>query len=197
MDNPVFLTILTLNRFLFWIVFLITVLQFLRARDLVRFEILLMSGSVAVIITAMTLPTNQALDSWELIGAAALAGQPYFFFRLARHVRRIPKWVERAALTISIAAGLVIFATLEDRPVFVTAAVLAALVGLEFYVAWLFLRWSVATQGVTRWRSTLVSIASASFGVIVLMVGFALSVPEFIPAIEIPALLLITGCPLA
>ncbi len=197
MDDTLIPSILGLIRILFWIVFAMTLADFIRVRDRTRLEIVLAFGFAALIVTSITTQGKETAIDWKLPASVALALHPYIFLRLASHIKRIPFWVDRITLGGSVVWAIALPLTISDLPSSFIIAFLIFFVSSEVYAGSVFVRGAISAQGVTRWRSLLVAIGSGALGITIVLVGINGLYPEIQPALEPPALILVSISPLA
>jgi signal transduction histidine kinase/DNA-binding response OmpR family regulator len=166
---------------LFGFLFLSTLSQFVRRRDALSRDVMLIFGSMAMLfLLAGVSALVGTLPDWvNGIGIGFLLAQPFLTLRLADRVSPIPRWVMRGA---AFAFGLVALPlAVLPRPmqllwvlggvvVFVVTDLLAA-----YYLA----RDARRRVGSARWRLAAAATGSAmlALAILVAMVGRALPIP--------------------
>ena len=170
---------MSLQAFLEWftqgaivLLAVIVLVQWVRWRDRVSFDILLVFGSLAILlILERTLRLAQLEASWiRPLGISVLLAHPYLLMRVVSHFRPVSAAVQRIAavgLGLSLASAWV--AELRSPPLIVFAFVY--FVWLLGYVAWAFRLGAKAAGGVTHWR-----MLHAGWGALLLAIVFVLAV---------------------
>ncbi len=154
---------MSLQTFLEWVtqgaivlLAVIVLVQWLRWRDRVSFDILLVFGSLAILsILEGSLHFARVEASWiRPLGISVLLAHPYLLMWVVAHFRPVSGAVRRlaaAGLALSLAAAWV--AEVRSTPLIVFSFLY--FVWLLAYVAWVFRLGAKAAGGVTHWRMLL------------------------------------------
>ena len=151
---------------------IIVLVQWIRWRDRVSFDILLVFGSLAVLlIFERTLHLAHVEVAWmRPLGISVLLAHPYLLMLVVSHFRPVSGTVRRVAavgLALSLAAAWIV----EMRSVPLIAFAFSYFVWLLAYVAWAFRLGAKAAGGVTHWR-----MVHAAWGAVLLASVFVLAV---------------------
>jgi signal transduction histidine kinase len=159
---------------------LITIVNLVRFRDLIRLDIALPFGTLALnIILSRLADTRPAELHWvEVVGRGLLLLQPYFILRMVRYFRpvaRIMWWIALGGALISIGATIV-FPT--ETPTVIRLILVSYFIIVEGYTAVCFVLGAFTTRGVTRWRLRLLAAGTGSLAGFFLLAGFAVAFPS-------------------
>jgi hypothetical protein len=112
-----------LTQVTFLVIFVITVVQYLRHRHPARLEVALLFGilAVAILLQGVTRLTQVDLPWAELVGGLCILAHPYLFLRLAARFYPVPRWQQSLALAGLLGSGVLL---LRFAPPLPTAATL-------------------------------------------------------------------------
>jgi signal transduction histidine kinase len=153
---------------------IIVMAQWLRWRDRVSFDILLVFGSLAILlIIERAVPLASTHTAWiRPLGISVLLAHPYLLLRVVAHFRPVSRTVHRAA-----AAGLVLSllvtwtAVWPFRSPALVVVAFVYFIWLLAYAAWSFRQGARVAGGVTHWR-----MQHAALGALLLVAVFLLAV---------------------
>ncbi len=158
---------------LFGLVFVAVLVEYLRRRDPLSLDLVLVFGSVAALFLLALLPiVAGATPAWLAAAAAALLlAQPLFTLRLAARLRTIPRLVGPAALGGYLLTALPLAVLPAPRPLALTLAAVGVFVATELAAAAYLGLEARRRTGAARFRLALAASATALFAVAILAAG--------------------------
>src|SRR5262249_43364719 len=175
----------------------LTIWDYLRARDRPRLDIALMFGSLAaiVLLQGVALVAGSQPPLVRTTGALVFFAQPYFLLRLVHHFRPVRFGIRLVPLGGLITSWLVLVATPNPLPPPLPLFLVAYFVAVEGYAAVAFAEGAVSTSGVTHWRLLLSATGSGLLAAVILLAGLSIALPVAAgvtaPASRILAVLLV------
>ena len=155
------------------LVFVRALLTYLRRRDPLSRDVMLLFSSLAVLfvveVVRRTVGPPPALVS--NLAAVFVLAQPYLALRVVSRIRAIPRWVLPASLVAYAVTALPVLVLPRPLPVALTLAVLAVFVVEGSLAAAYFFVQARRRTGAARVRLVLASIGTASLAVAILIVG--------------------------
>ena len=165
---------------LFVAVFLRVLAGYLRRRDGLQRDVVVMFSAVAVLFVLAVL--RQVVgEPPRLVGVAAsvlLLGQPFLTLRVARRVGPVPGAVYWPALAGWLLSGMLLMLGGEVPGRWPQLVVIAVFVVTEIAAAWFLTRLALARAGAARTRLWLAAAATALFAVAILVIGAGSGDPE-------------------
>jgi signal transduction histidine kinase/CheY-like chemotaxis protein len=165
---------------LFAAVFVRALLGYLRRRDGLQRDVVLMFSALAVLFVLAVV--RQLLgEPPRLVTVAAsvlLLGQPFLTLRLVRRVGRVPGAVYWPALAGWVASGVLLAAGGEVLGRWLVLAVVAVFVATEIAAAVFLARLALARTGAARTRLWLAAGATTLFAVAILLAGAGAGDPQ-------------------
>jgi signal transduction histidine kinase len=172
-----------LTRFIYLIIAVITLFEFVAHRDETRLDIALMFGSFAVTVLGQQFALLTGSDArWlSLAQSVPLMMQPYLLVRLVDHFRPVPAWVRLAALGGMLVSVVALLFFPSPLPLAVLLVIVAYFVWAEAYAMVAFVRGARSTGGVTHGRLLLAAVGSGLVAAVILAAGL-LAIPALAPA---------------
>lgn len=190
-------SVISVIRWLYLLIVLITLGDFLRHRDRTRLDIALMFMAIAAAVTMLTLSTDGGWLWLNVVGAISVVAQPYLLLRLARQFQPIPRRMEVGSFVAMLCMAVVVLLPLSPRPFWLVMLAFIYFSFLEIYATAAFYRGALKTRGVSRWRLILATGGSSLFGAIIIMAGITVLWPDVIAAITPLALLCFALAPIS
>jgi hypothetical protein len=178
MDDPV---LQVLSRGVFVLVFSLTLLDFLRWRDLPHLEVAALFGGFALIIVLqlITDSTPIALPDWVTnVGVLAFLSQPYLLLRLLAQFRTVPRLQEAVAVLGLIASCALIVVFGSTLPIWATLAIVVAFTYVEGYATVQFVRTALISRGLSQRRLIAVALGSGCLAAVIGAAGAAAALPS-------------------
>jgi hypothetical protein len=167
-----------LTRVTLALVALLALVDFLRHRERVRLDVVLMLASLGIPVLVQFLPDSIGERRWvSAFTGMAIVAQPYLLLRLVEDFRRVFQpyvWVAIAGMVFSWVA-LIVF---PEPPPVVALAIIVYFEVVEGYAAFAFLRGTTATGGPTRWRLGFAAAGSLLLAVIIFLAGVEILAPR-------------------
>ena len=158
---------------LFALVFVVSLLDYLRRRDPLSRDLVAVFGSVASLFVVQFIGLIfGSTPPWLAAASAALIlAQPLFTLRLAARLRRIPRAVVSAALIAYLVTAIPLVALPRPIPIALTLAALGTFAITEFTAAGYLAAEARRRTGAARFRLGLASAATALFAAALLTAG--------------------------
>jgi signal transduction histidine kinase/DNA-binding response OmpR family regulator len=165
---------------IFGLVFVLALIDFLRRRDLPRFEVVAVLGSLTVLLLISDLLRLVGVNlPWlSLILALALFAQPYLLLRLVERFRPVPRFQRLIGLAGLVGSCLLLIFGGQQLPAPLTIAIVLAFVYVEGYATQALVRAALVTRGVAQRRLVLIAVGSALLAVVVVLAGTGVLLPE-------------------
>ncbi|MDE3074748.1 MAG: GAF domain-containing protein, partial [Chloroflexota bacterium] len=163
-----------LTQAVFIVLFLLTVIAFVRKPDRPHLEIAALFGSVGliVLVQAFTTLTHIAVPSSGLIGGLFLLAQPYLLLRLVAHFRLLPRLQHAIGLVCLVVSwGVLISSSGRALTAAGTILLVLAFAYVEAYASFAFVRAAVNVRGVTQRRLIAVAVGSGALTAVILLAG--------------------------
>jgi PAS domain S-box-containing protein len=172
-------------QILFAALTIITLVNYIRERSVIRRDIALMFSSlgVPIVIIALLESVGATKSTTNFVASFALLAAPLFLLRLVRHLQPIPPSILRATFIFAIVAwGLELLTILFAPPLSpaVEFAIILYFIVVNIYTMRIFLRGMPSSSGVARQRIYLAALGS---GLLALAFVIAL-VPVFVPILS-------------
>ncbi len=184
-------------RWLYLLIALITLADFLRHRDRTRLDIALMFAAITMAVALLTLPAGIDWPWLNVIGPVSVVAQPYLLLRLAQLFQPVPRRVQFGSLIALIIMVILVLLPFSPRPVWLVLIAITYFGFLELYATAAFFRGARRMRGVSRWRLMLAAGGSTFFGGIILLAGLTVLLPDLIDPITPLAVLLFALAPLS
>jgi len=168
---------------LFAVVFVRAVAAYLRSRDPLERDVMLVFSSLAVLFVLELLgrfggPPPAAV---ELGAIALLLLQPYFTLRLVSRVRAVPRWLLATTLALCLGTALPVLIQLSGPSPVVLMAAVATFVVTELLSAAFLAVEARRRAGSPRFRLTAAAVATALFAAAILAAGAeAGALPQYV-----------------
>ncbi|GGQ44830.1 hypothetical protein GCM10010166_11740 [Couchioplanes caeruleus subsp. azureus] len=165
---------------LFTAVFLRLLVGYLRRRDPLHRDVVVMFSAMAVLFVLAVL-SQVVGEPPRLVAVAAsvlLLGQPFLTLRVARRVGPVPAAVYWSAFAGWLVSGVLLILGGEVLSPPAVLVVVAVFVVTEVVAAWFLARLAVARAGAARTRLWLAAAATALFAVAILLAGAGSGDPE-------------------
>src|SRR5581483_1565482 len=166
------------------LIFVLTLLDFLRHRDLPRLEIVLLFGCLTLVfllsgVSRLVGPNASALGT---LGLVIFLAQPYLLLRLVEHFRPVPRLQHAIGLAgllgtwlLTLLAVLLLPRGQSPGPLAIGLVVLAAaaFVYVETYATVAFVREARVTRGVAQRRLVAIAVGSGLLGGLIVVLFLA------------------------
>jgi PAS domain S-box-containing protein len=157
----------------FFVLFGVTFARWWRRRTRLDRDVLLAFAPMAFLFTiSFVISVVPALGPLVNVSVAVLLAQPWLTLRLVRHFRELPRALLLTAFGFAV-LGTVLNAVLTSRVVPVLVFNVVGFLTLELVAAAAMWAESRRRIGVARWRLALTGLATAAFGVTILLSGIA------------------------
>lgn len=178
---------MTLQAFLAWLtqgsIVLLAILmavQWVRWRDRVSFDILLVFGSLGLLlVTERSLRFASIEPAWlRPLGITVLLAHPFLLLRVISHFRPVSHGLRRAAVagfTVALLPTWISASPFRSAPLIVFG--FAYFLSLLAYAAWAFREGAKATGGVTHWRMHHAALGAALFAAVFLLAAVMFLTP--------------------
>jgi signal transduction histidine kinase len=168
----------------FVVIGILTITDYLRHRDVIRRDIALMFGALALSFLIQDLiNVINVRNRWlSALPGLTLASQPYLLLRLVRYFQPIPTAVMRTAFISMIIVWVGIILADSLMPVWVIIATLAAIayfVVVNGYSMLVFVRGAFTAAGVDRHRLRLAAAGSGLLALALVWPILALILPDY------------------
>ncbi len=173
------------SQLVFLLIFLLTLINFLRNRDRAALEILGLFTCLAVIIllSGFTKLTGFSSPILTLIATFLLLAQPYLLLRLVTHFRPLPRIQHVIGLAyLAISWGLIGYMTAlqqKQLPPPLTLVLVISFAYVEGYAGFSFIASALNSRGVTRRRLIAAATGSLFLTADILLAGVMSFVPDW------------------
>ena len=178
MDDPI---LQLLTRGVFILVFGLTLIDFLRWRDLARLEVAALFGSLvpAIALQAVTDLTGFTMPDWAATASViAVLAQPYLQVRVLGQFKSVPTLQHVVALIgLLVSCGLW-FAFGANLPTWGTVAIVVAFAYVEGYATVEFVRSALTLRGLTQRRLIAIASGSGCLATAVVLSGLTTALPS-------------------
>jgi signal transduction histidine kinase/CheY-like chemotaxis protein len=163
----------------FLIVFVLTLIDVMRYRDLARFEVAALFGILAGVIVLQGLKTVlPATAPWAaLLTALLFFSQPYLLVRLLDQFQRVPPGQHIIGFICLVGSWVIVLVTGPDLQAWAISILALAFVYVEGHATFAFVKAAFSTRGITHLRLLAVAIGSGLLGLIILLLGLASVLP--------------------
>jgi signal transduction histidine kinase len=171
------------------VVFLQSFVTYLRHRDPVRRDLMLVFVPVTSLLVAEVV--RRASGVRELpavvgyVAVTALLAQPYLTMRLVRTLRPVPRWAMRLVLGTFLATTVAFYLLIDRSATLVTMAAVAAFFLVQGAAATLLVGEARRRTGAPRARLALAGVSTAALGLGLLVVGVGDSAHRAAPAMAL------------
>ena len=171
------------TRGVFILVFSLTLLDFLRSRDLARLEVAALFGGFVLVIALQLITdlTSTAPPRWASnVALLAFLAQPYLLLRFLGQFRAVPR-LQLAIAVLGLVLSCFIIVALgsaEQLPVWATLAVVIAFTYVEAYATLEFVRTALVHRGISQRRLIAVALGSGCLAAVIGTAGAAALVPS-------------------
>jgi two-component system sensor histidine kinase/response regulator len=172
---------------LFALVFVHAVVAFLRRRDPVQRDLLLVFSAVSALFVLQVFTTLR-LEPPEWLGIVAVAmllAQPYFTLRLVGAVRNVPRPLMHCALVAFVVTTAPILVDLDAVEGIAVLAAVASFVTTELIAATFLASEARRRTGSARVRLNLAAVGTALFAVALLAEGVQEAVPALADLVDV------------
>jgi signal transduction histidine kinase len=148
---------------------LLTLLNFIRYRDVTRRDVALLFGLLGLpfIETLISRISGQPMPSWaSVVGVVALFIEPYALLRVVNYLHPIPPIVMNVTLIGMLVANLTVIVFGNKPPAIAVLPLQLYFVGLNVYAAFGFVRGALKLQGVLRQRMRFAALGAALFAAV-------------------------------
>jgi signal transduction histidine kinase/CheY-like chemotaxis protein len=168
-----------ISHAVFVLLFILSVADLVRYRDLPRLEVVALFGTLAVvmIVDAAGRVLGKPDPTIALVMAMVLVAQPYLLLRLVHHFRPIPRPQHAVALTGLVVSWVALIAGGQPLAPWATALVVGEFLYVEAYAALVLLRASRVAAGVGRLRMIAAALGSAFLAGAILAAGVTVLLP--------------------
>ncbi len=168
------------SHLVFLLIFILSVRDFIKHRDLPRLEVVALFGTLAAVLAADGVGRLLGrLDPVvELVTAGVLAAQPYLLLRLVRHFRPVPQLQHITALSALAVSWLALLVGGNPPAPWAIILVLIAFLYVEGYSATVLAQASVTTGGVGRRRMIAAAVGAGLLAAAMLTAGIATLIPQ-------------------
>lgn len=176
--------------------FLITILagaDYLRYRDRVRLEILLLFAAISTVIFYITFGTGIAL---QLLATICVIAQPYLLLQLVQNFRTVPRQLNIGTITAAIIFVVWAIATVPNYSNPLIFGIVLYLIAIGGYVSFAFIRGAIRSRGITRWRLLLVFTGTNAFALTMFLVVLVTYLPKITPYLTPFAILIVFIIPI-
>ena len=157
----------------FFVLFGVTLARWWGRRTALDRDVLLVFAPMAVLFTvSFVTGLVPALRPLTIVSVAVLLAQPWLTLRLVRHFRSLPRALMLVAFGFAV-LGTTLNAVFASRLAGVVAFNIGGFIALELVAATAMWVESRRRIGVARWRLALTALATAAFGVTILISGLA------------------------
>ena len=174
-----------LTQILFLVIFVTTVIQLVRRPRQVNLDIALLFGAIAltIAISGILAALNQTPTAFlNAVSGSILMAEPYLVVRLVNDFTRVPAWIMRASeVGLALAVAGLFLIPQYPLPLGLALLYVAYFLALEVYAAVIFVRRATFSPGLTRRRMQAAAVGSFFFGLLILVAGFMLVVPDLTP----------------
>jgi signal transduction histidine kinase/CheY-like chemotaxis protein len=177
MDDPL---LQLMSRGVFILVFCLTLLDFIRKRDLQRLEVAAVFGTLGLVTVLQSftdVTSIQAPDWLQTAAVFAILAQPYLLVRVLAQFRPVPRLQRTVALVAMIVSCALYLPFGAALPIWGTLAIVAAFAYVEGYATLSFIRSALVHRGVSQQRIIAVALGSGSLAAIFVLAGIDASVP--------------------
>lgn len=176
MDDPL---VQLVTRGVFGLVFILTLLDFLRWRDLPRLEIAAVFGGLALIITLQVIAdaTGMILPTWTAsLSALAILAQPFLMVRVLGHFRRVPALQQVVAVVGLVVSGGLYVVFAASIPEWAMVVIVGAFAYVEGYATVAFVQSAFTQRGITQWRLIAIASGSGCLAALIVLSGLATTI---------------------
>lgn len=175
-----FLSVLT--RIVFVVLAIVTLAQWGRSRDRIRFDVAMIFISLALLIVIQGFEQTIGLEvPWlNMLGSLAVISHPYFLLRVAHYfhpVNTLNTLVSRGALVGLVISWLALIFTPSPLPIWLTLLLIAYFAVVEIYAALSLVRGTFTASGITKHRLQLASAGSGLLAAVFLVAGLQVVLP--------------------
>ncbi len=188
---------ISIIRWLYLLIALITLGEFLRHRDRTRLDIALMFAAIAAVVAMLTLPAGTNWLWLNVVGAVSVVAQPYLLLRLAQQFQPIPRRIQVGSFIAMLSMIVIVLLPFSPRPFWLIVTAIAYFGFLETYATAAFYRSALKARGVSRWRLILATGGSTLFGTIIIIAGVTVLWPDLTDSFTPLALLLFALAPVS
>jgi hypothetical protein len=157
---------------LFALIFAQALVAYLRRRDPVERDVMAVFTAAAMLFALDLLRrfVGEPPQALRVVALVLLIAQPYLTLRLVHRVRPVPRWLRITAL-IAVLASVVPVASAPQLSLPGLLGVLGAFVAVQTAAAALLAKESRARTGAPRARFAIAAVATALFGLAILVAG--------------------------
>lgn len=168
-----------ISQLIFIILGFTSLVDYVRFRDQVRLNIVLMFATLAIPILAALVGGVSPLPQWvKMVAVLPLLAQPYVLLRLVRHIQPISLLFQRFALVgMVLSAGAYLFFG-NSLPIYVTIGIISYFVAVDGYATLVFVRGAITSTGVVKERLRFAAIGSGMFALVLALAGSVQLVPS-------------------
>ena len=167
-----------MTRVVLALVALLALVDFLRHRERVHFDVALMLASLGIPMLLQFFPDAVSDLRWaRTVLAMVVVAQPYLLLRLVEDFRPVPRTYLGVAIAGMVLSWVVLAVSALPLPQVVTLIIITYFILVEGYATLAFVRGMVATRGPTRWRLGFAASGSGLLAVAILLVGIVSLMP--------------------
>ncbi len=168
------------SHLVFLLIFILSVRDLIRYRDLPRLEVVALFGTLATVMVVDGVgrlfgPLDPTVG---LVIAGVLVAQPYLLLRLVRHFRPVSRLQHALALSGLAVSWLALLLGGNPLAPWATVVILIAFLYVESFAAATLIRASVASAGVAKRRMIAAAAGSALLAAAILTAGMATFLPQ-------------------
>jgi PAS domain S-box-containing protein len=155
----------------------------IRHRTRARLDIAIPFVTLGLSIFSSILRDLGFQPAWlRLVSALMLLPQPYYFLRLLKYFREVPKWIEWATIIGAVLSCLAVLVASTPLPPYLGIAIVVYFVLAQGYTVVSFVLGARHTRGVTRSQLLLVAAGSGIFALIILLAGLGTTIQRIVPS---------------
>lgn len=187
------------SQMIFVIIFILTLVEWLRHRDSTRFDIALMFGSLGVPIAIGLAATGLGgAIAWLTVASSiGILAQPYLTLRVVNHFRPIDRRIQSAVLVGMLVSWTLILVFPTERPTLATLVVILYFCVGNAFAGWSFLRGARRARGAARRRIQFAGTALALIALAILLAGAKATLPALADVLALPSSLITIAAALA
>jgi hypothetical protein len=165
------------SRGFFILLAVITVIDFLRYRDKIRFDVALVSFSLAsgTFIALLASITGTSLTG---LSSLILLAQPYLLLRLVHYFHSVPSFINVGAIVSTVVTWVLLLLLENPRPTAATLIITAHFVLINGYTISIFVRGAFSRVGVVRYRLRFAAVGSVFLVIILVIYGIRITFPS-------------------
>lgn len=168
-----------ISQLIFILLCFSSIVDYVRFRDEVRLNIVLMFATLAIPILASLIGRLIPLPQWiEIAAILPLLAQPYVLLRLVRHIQPISRLFQRFALASMVLSAVAYVLFAPTLPDYAIIGIISYFVAVDGYATLVFVRGAMVSTGVAKQRLRFAALGSGMFALVLALAGGSLLIPS-------------------